>query len=131
MPMIEIGVGLRELGHDVTLLTGSGFTDLARRAGLPVIALPEDVQIDPPSKAPAVLRRLPVQLRRFWLGRAELDTVFARPLVAEDRDGSIVGYATYQMNFYQGHQINEDYAYLVEYGAKPAPQEGAGLAFCG
>lgn len=85
MPMIEIGVGLRELGHDVTLLTGSGFTDLARRAGLPVIALPEDVQIDPPSKAPAVLRRLPVQLRRFWLGRAELDTVFARPLVAEDR----------------------------------------------
>lgn len=83
--MIEIGVGLRELGHDVTLLTGSGFTDLARRAGLPVIALPEDVQIDPPSKAPAVLRRLPVQLRRFWLGRAELDTVFARPLVAEDR----------------------------------------------
>jgi UDP:flavonoid glycosyltransferase YjiC (YdhE family) len=83
--MIEIGVGLRELGHDVTLLTGSGFADLARRAGLPVIALPEDVQIDPPSKAPAVLRRLPVQLRRFWLGRAELDTVFARPLVAEDR----------------------------------------------
>ena len=83
--MIEIGVGLRELGHDVTLLTGSGFADLARKAGLPVIVLPEDVQIDPPSKAPAVLRRLPVQLRRFWLGRAELDTVFARPLVAEDR----------------------------------------------
>lgn len=83
--MIEIGVGLRELGHDVTLLTGSGFADLARKAGLPVIILPEDVQIDPPSKAPAVLRRLPVQLRRFWLGRAELDTVFARPLVAEDR----------------------------------------------
>ncbi|KRD09843.1 UDP-glucuronosyltransferase [Mycobacterium sp. Root265] len=85
MPMIEIGVGLGELGHDVTLLTGSGFADLARKAGLPVIVLPEDVQIDPPSKAPAVLRRLPVQLRRFWLGRAELDTVFARPLVAEDR----------------------------------------------
>lgn len=85
MPMIEIGVGLRELGHDVTLLTGSGFADLARKAGLPVIVLPADVQIDPPSQAPAVLRRLPVQLRRFWLGRAELDTVFARPLVAEDR----------------------------------------------
>jgi UDP:flavonoid glycosyltransferase YjiC (YdhE family) len=83
--MIEIGVGLRELGHDVTLLTGSGFADLARKAGLPVITLPEDVQIDPPSKAPAVLRRLPVQLRRFWLGRAELNTVFARPLPAEDR----------------------------------------------
>lgn len=83
--MIDIGVGLRELGHDVTLLTGSGFTDLAHRAGLPVIALPADVQIDPPSAAPAVLRRLPVQLRRFWLGRAELDTVFAAPLGAEDR----------------------------------------------
>lgn len=81
--MIEIGAGLRELGHEVTLLTGSVFAGAARRAGLPVIALPEDVQIDPPSKAPAVLRRLPVQLRRFWLGRAELDTVFARPLAAE------------------------------------------------
>lgn len=85
MPMIDIGTGLRELGHDVTLLTGSGFADLARRAGLPVLVLPEDVQIDPPSAAPAVLRRVPVQLRRFWLGRAELDTVFARPLAAEAR----------------------------------------------
>jgi len=83
--MIEIGTGLRELGHDVTLLTGPEFADLARGAGLPVIALPDDVHIDPPSAAPALLRRLPVQLRRFWLGRAELDTVFARPLVAEDR----------------------------------------------
>lgn len=82
--MIEIGVGLRDLGHQVTLLTGAGFVGLARGAGLPAIALPEDVRIDPPSAAPALLRRLPVQLRRFWLGRAELDTVFARPLAAEN-----------------------------------------------
>ena len=40
--MIDIGTGLRELGHDVTLLTGAGFADLARRAGLPVLALPEE-----------------------------------------------------------------------------------------
>jgi UDP:flavonoid glycosyltransferase YjiC (YdhE family) len=80
--MVDIGVGLRGLGHDVTLLTGSGFADVARRAGVPMTALPDDVQIDPPSKAPAGLRHLPVQLRRFWLGRAELDTVFARPIVA-------------------------------------------------
>ena len=83
--MIAIGVGLQELGHDVTLLTGAEFADLARRAGLPVIGLTGDVQIDPPSAVPALLRRLPVQLRRFWLGRAELDTVFARPLVAQHR----------------------------------------------
>lgn len=45
MPMIDIGAGLRELGHDATLLTGSEFADLAFGAGLPVIALPEDIQI--------------------------------------------------------------------------------------
>lgn len=83
--MIDIGVGLRELGHDVTLLTGAGYADAARRSGLPVITLPDAVHIDPPAAAPALLRRFPVQLRRFWLGRAELDTVFARPLVAEHR----------------------------------------------
>lgn len=83
--MIAIGVGLQELGHDVSLLTGAEFDELARRAGLPVIRLTGDVQIDPPSAVPALLRRLPVQLRRFWLGRAELDTVFARPLVAQHR----------------------------------------------
>lgn len=81
--MIEIGVGLRELGHDITLLTGSGFADLVHGVGLPMVTLPEDVHIDPPSASPALLRKLPVQLRRFWLGRAELDTVFARPLVSE------------------------------------------------
>lgn len=85
VPMIDIGVGLRELGHDVTLLTGSGFADSAHRAGLPVITLPDEVRIDPPAAAPALLRRVPVQLRRFWLGRAELDAVFARPLAAENR----------------------------------------------
>lgn len=83
--MIAIGVGLQELGHDVSLLTGAEFDELACRAGLPVIRLTGDVQIDPPSAVPALLRRLPVQLRRFWLGRAELDTVFARPLVAQHR----------------------------------------------
>ncbi|ANE83243.1 UDP-glucuronosyltransferase [Mycobacterium adipatum] len=85
MPMIDIGAGLRALGHDVTLLTGPGFVEPARRAGLPAMTLPDDVHIDPPSAAPALLRRAPVQLRRFWLGRAELDSVFAKPLCGEDR----------------------------------------------
>lgn len=83
--MIDIGVGLRELGHDVTLLTGPVFAHAAQRAGLPVITLPAEVHIDAPAAAPAVLGRVPVQLRRFWLGRAELDAVFARPLAAEYR----------------------------------------------
>lgn len=81
--MIDIGAGLQELGHDVTLLTGADFAATARAAGLPVTDLPSAVRIDPPSAAPAMLRRLPVQLRRFWLGRAELEAVFARPLAAE------------------------------------------------
>ncbi len=83
--MLDIGVGLRELGHHVTVLTGAGYTGPVRAAGLSMRALPAEVRLDPPSAAPAALRRLPVQLRRFWLGRAELDTVFARPLGAQSR----------------------------------------------
>lgn len=81
--MLDIGVGLRALGHDITLLTGGRFAAAAADAGLAFAALPDTVRIDPPSGAPALLRSLPTQVRRFWLGRAELDTVFARPLPAE------------------------------------------------
>ncbi len=83
--MLDIGAGLRELGHHVTVLTGAGYADAVRAAGLTMQALPDEVRIDPPSAVPAPLRALPAQLRRFWLGRAELDTVFARPLPAESR----------------------------------------------
>jgi GNAT superfamily N-acetyltransferase/L-amino acid N-acyltransferase YncA len=49
------------------------------------------------------------------------------PLLALNAEGRAVGYACYQVNFYRGHQINEDYAYVTEIGLSPDadPQAGA------
>ncbi|MDG4665807.1 glycosyltransferase [Mycobacterium sp. 236(2023)] len=85
IPMINVGIGLQELGHDITMVTGSEFAAVASDAGLRVVSLPDSVHIDPPDAAPMLLRRLPVQARRFWLGRAELESVFAKPLADEAR----------------------------------------------
>jgi UDP:flavonoid glycosyltransferase YjiC (YdhE family) len=81
--MVDVGEGLQALGHDITVLTGVEFTDAVEGAGLRMVALPDTVRIDPPDSVNALLRRLPTQLRRFWLGRAELGAVFAEPLAAE------------------------------------------------
>ena len=81
--MVNVGVGLQSLGHDVTVLTGAEFGDLVAGVGLRMLALADSVRIDPPAAAPAVVRKLPVEVRRFWLGRAELSSVFAEPLAAE------------------------------------------------
>ena len=83
MPMVDVGRGLQALGHDITVLTGAEFTGTVEGAGLRMVALPDTVRIDPPDSVNALLRRLPTQLRRFWLGRAELTSVFAEPLAAE------------------------------------------------
>lgn len=83
MPMLVIGSGLQSLGHDVTVLTGADLADAVRDAGLDMVALPDRVRIDPPAAAPMLLRKLPAPLRRFWLGRAELRSVFVEPLAAQ------------------------------------------------
>ncbi|PEG34770.1 UDP-glucuronosyltransferase [Mycolicibacterium duvalii] len=83
MPMLVIGSGLQSLGHDITVLTGSEFADTVRAAGLEMVALPDEVRIDPPAGAPLLMRKLPAPLRRFWLGRAELRSVFVEPMAAE------------------------------------------------
>lgn len=83
MPMVNIGVGLQSLGHDVTVLTSSAFGGLVDKAGLRMASLPDTVLIEPPAAVPALLRAMPAQVRRFWLGRAELHAVFAKPLAAE------------------------------------------------
>lgn len=83
MPMVTIGIGLQSLGHRVTVLTGAELAGTVDRAGLGMVSLPDGVRIDPPAAVPALLRRLPTQLRRYWLGRAELDSVFVKPLAAE------------------------------------------------
>jgi len=83
--MVNVGTGLQTLGHDVTVLTGSEFAGVVEGAGLRMVSLPDSVRIDPPGRVPALLRSLPTQARRFWLGRAELASVFATPLADEAR----------------------------------------------
>lgn len=83
MPIVNVGVGLQALGHDVSVLTGVEFAGTVRDAGLRMIPLPDSVHIDAPAGTPALLRTMPASARRFWLGRAELATVFAEPLAAE------------------------------------------------
>ena len=83
LPMVDIGVGLQALGHEVSVLTGREFADAVRSAGLPLVTPVDDVRIDGPPAMPRWVRALPEQARRFWLGRAELDAVFVKPLVAE------------------------------------------------
>ena len=83
MPMVSIGQSLQSQGHDITVLTGAEFTATVRHAGLDAVSLPDSVRIDPPAAMAGFLRRVPAQARRFWLGRAELKSVFVDPLVAE------------------------------------------------
>ena len=65
---------------------------------------------------PIAVQRSPAYWRD-WIGMtpARLDAADP-PLVAVDAAGRIVGYIIYQVNFYQGHQITEDYAYVSELG---------------
>ncbi|WP_260755177.1 nucleotide disphospho-sugar-binding domain-containing protein [Mycobacterium sp. SMC-8] len=83
MPMVNVGVGLQALGHDISVLTGVEFAAPVRSAGLRMVPLPESVRIDAPAAGPALLRTMPAAARRFWLGRAELASVFVEPLAAE------------------------------------------------
>ena len=55
---------------------------------------------------------------RDWIAFTP-DTMGEPPLLALDEAGRAVGYACYQVNFYRGHQINEDYAYVTEIGFAP------------
>ncbi len=54
---------------------------------------------------------------RDWIGvNAEKLEGPDPPLVAVDSAGRVAGYIVYQANFYRGHQITEDYAYISEFG---------------
>jgi len=79
-PLVQIGATLRSRGHTVTVLTTTEFADAVTRAGLRFTALPAGTAIDPPAAPPWWARYLPSQARRFLLGRAELDSVYIRPL---------------------------------------------------
>ncbi|WP_197381661.1 glycosyltransferase [Mycolicibacterium mengxianglii] len=83
MPMLEIGAGLQANGHAVTVLTDTAHADRVGRAGLTFAQLDDDARVAPPAPAPAWTRHLPVEVRRFLLGRAELTSMFIKPLGAQ------------------------------------------------
>ncbi len=74
---------------------------------------------------PIAVQRSPAYWRD-WIGFLP-DSMGEPPLVALNDAGQTVGYACYQANFYRGHQINEDYAYVTEIGltADADPREVA------
>ncbi len=61
---------------------------------------------------------------RDWIGRKP-SQMSEPPLLALDAEGTPVGYIFYQVNFYNGHQISEDYAYVTEIGIAPAAEQQA------
>lgn len=78
-------------------------------------------------------RTRPIAVQRsaaYWRDWIDFlpDTMGEPPLLALDETGRAVGYACYQVNFYRGHQINEDYAYVTEIGiaTDADPREIAG-----
>ncbi len=66
-------------------------------------------------------RTRPIAVQRtaaYWRDWIEFvpDSMGEPPLLALDAEGRTLGYACYQVNFYRGHQLNEDYAYVTEIG---------------
>ena len=83
MPMLRIGVELRAAGHDVTVMTDAEYAEVIGRAGVRFVALQDGAQVTPPAAAPGWARRLPAEVRRFLLGRAELTSAFINPLAKQ------------------------------------------------
>lgn len=82
--MQRIGADLRRRGHDVCLLTGAEFDERITKAGLLPAALPPQAPVYPRSSSSRLARlRLPAVMRRYLSGRAELQSVFITPLVAQ------------------------------------------------
>ena len=72
---------------------------------------------------PIAVQRTPAYWRD-WIGLKPQKLLAGEPpLVALNHAGDVLGYVCYQLNFYRGHQITEDYAYVSEYGAV-APADG-------
>jgi GNAT superfamily N-acetyltransferase len=66
---------------------------------------------------PIAVQRTPAYWRD-WIGLKPETLATADPLlVATDATGRVVGYICYRFNFYRGHQVTEDYAYISEFGA--------------
>jgi UDP:flavonoid glycosyltransferase YjiC (YdhE family) len=83
LPMVRIATHLRELGHDVVLITADRYRRKAERAGLVFEPLAEVDLVDEPPRTDSWRKRLgPGVIRRYLLGRAEMRSVYIRPLVS-------------------------------------------------
>ena len=65
---------------------------------------------------------------RDWIGFLTASSNAANStLVAVNEMGRVIGYVVFKFNFYPGHQISEDYAYVCELGS--FPEEASEVAF--
>jgi UDP:flavonoid glycosyltransferase YjiC (YdhE family) len=82
-PMVAIGRGLVERGHQVTLLTGRKYADTARTAGLGFRPLPAEADYDDAQLDAWLPGRS--RLRGVAAGRHDILGLFVRPLPAQHR----------------------------------------------
>ena len=80
-PMLQIGADLRRRGHDVRMLSGADYCDAIRDAGLEAITLPAAAVAHPPDLS--FPRSVPLLLRNWLTGRADIRSVFIAPLLAQ------------------------------------------------
>ena len=82
-PMLALGRGLRQRGHEVTLLTGSKYAASAAGAGLDFLPLPHEVDYDDADLEAWLPKRQ--HRTRIAAGRYDITGMFVRPLGPQHR----------------------------------------------
>ena len=85
LPLLRIGLDLRDRGHEVRFLTGEEFQSIVHDAGLRGEVLPPETEVRPPSRGNPVFSKAPDLIRRWHRGRTEMSSLFAAPLAAQYR----------------------------------------------
>ncbi len=85
LPMALIGAHLRQLGHDVVMLTDGDHRGVVERSGLTFEPLDPAACVRSPASASKADRLLPDLLRRYVLGRSDIRSTFIAPLAPQYR----------------------------------------------
>ncbi|MGO4444319.1 glycosyltransferase [Mycobacterium sp. 2YAF39] len=85
LPMALIGAHLRQVGHDVVMLTDDDHRGVVERSGLTFERLDPDAGVRSPTPASKIDRLLPELFRRYSLGRSDVRSTFIAPLAAQYR----------------------------------------------
>jgi UDP:flavonoid glycosyltransferase YjiC (YdhE family) len=85
LPMALIGAHLRQVGHDVVMLTDDDHRDVVERSGLTFERLDPAACVRSPTSSSKIARLLPHLPRRYFLGRNDVRSTFIAPLAAQYR----------------------------------------------